>query len=62
LPVLELIKFNGRAHPRDVKRYQEKVRIMLYIAIMIRPDVIYATIVLSQFLINPSPKHFSAVN
>jgi hypothetical protein len=62
LPVLELTKFEGKAHPKDVKRYQEKVGTVLYTAIMIRPDVAYAASLLSQFLTNPGPEHFTAVN
>jgi hypothetical protein len=62
LPVLELVKFTGEAHPKDVKRYQEKVGTVLYTAILIRPDVAYAAAMLSQFLSNPGPEHFVAVN
>ncbi len=62
LPVLELVKYQGQAHPKDIKRYQEKVGTVLYSAITIRPDVAYAAALLSQFLTNPGPEHFAAVN
>jgi hypothetical protein len=42
--------------------YQEKVGLLLYIAIMIRPDVAFAAAVLSQFLTNPAPEHFIAID
>ena len=45
-----------------MKRYQEKVGTLLYTAITIRPDVAFATSQLSQFLTNPGPEHFAAVN
>jgi hypothetical protein len=62
LPVLELKKFDGEAHPRQMKQYQEKVGSVLYTAIVIRPDIAYAASKLSQFLTNPGPEHFAAVN
>ena len=62
LPVLELGKFDRQAYLQQVKEYQEKVGSLLYTAIMIRPDVAYAASLLSQFLTNPGPEHFSAVN
>jgi hypothetical protein len=42
--------------------YQEKVGSLLYTAIMIRPDVAFAAAVLSQFLTNPAPEHFIAID
>jgi len=62
LPVLELCKYLGKADPKDVKRYQEKVGTLLYTAITIRPDMAFTTSQLSQFLTNPGPEHFAAVN
>ena len=47
LLVLELMKFTREAYPKDMKRYQEKVRTVLYIAILIRPDVVYIAVMLS---------------
>ena len=47
LLVLELMKFTREAYPKDMKRYQEKVRTVLYIAILIRPDVAYIAAMLS---------------
>jgi len=62
LPIVELRKHEGQASPREVKRYQEKVGSVLYTAIMIRPDIAFAASLLSQFLTNPSPEHFVAVD
>ena len=62
LPYVKLQKFKGKAHPREVKRYQEKVSSVLYTAITIRPDVAFATSLLSQFLTNPGPEHLKAAD
>jgi hypothetical protein len=59
----ELVKNTGnQATPAKIKEYQEKVSSLLYIAIIIRPDVVFAAAQLSQFLTNPSEKHIKAVN
>jgi hypothetical protein len=47
LPGLELIKYDGQVPKRQVKEYQEKVGLILYIIIIIRPDVAYAASLLS---------------
>jgi Reverse transcriptase (RNA-dependent DNA polymerase) len=62
LPGYELRKFSGKAHPHQVKLYQEKVGSLLYTAIMIRADVAYTASLLSQFLTNPAPEYFTAVD
>jgi hypothetical protein len=58
----ELKKNEGQASKEQIKQYQERVRSVLYTAIMIRPDVAFAAAQLSRFLINPSEDHFTAVN
>ena len=42
--------------------YNKKVRLVLYIAIMLRPNMAFATIQLSYFLTNLSLEHLVAVN
>ncbi len=41
------MKFTREAYPKDMKRYQEKVRTVLYTAILIRPDIAYTAAILS---------------
>jgi hypothetical protein len=41
------MKFTREVYPKDMKRYQEKVRTVLYIAILIRPDMAYIAAMLS---------------
>ncbi len=62
LPGIEIEKYSGQADAQQIKNYQQKVGSLLYTAIMIRPDVAYAAAMLSQFLTNPGPKHFVAVD
>ena len=45
-----------------VKRYQQKVRSLLYVAMTTRPDVAFAVSRLARFLINPGPLHHKAAN
>jgi hypothetical protein len=62
LPMVDFTKHQGQAEPAKIKEYQEKVGSVLYTAIMIRPDVAFASSVLSQFLQNPAPEHLLAVD
>lgn len=47
LLILKFCKYKGKAHPSQIKRYQEKVSSVLYTTIMIRADVAYAAALLS---------------
>jgi hypothetical protein len=62
LPIREFVKNTEQAPPAQIKEFQEKVESVLYTAIMIRPDVAFATSQLSHFLQNPSPSHINAIN
>ena len=62
LPGLEFRKYEGQASKRQIKEYQEKVDFVLYTTIIIRPDIAFATSILSQFLTNPGPEYLTAVN
>jgi hypothetical protein len=57
----ELVKWHEEATKQDTKLYQEMVGSALYTAILIRPDVAFATAKLLQFLMNPGPKHLRAI-
>lgn len=58
----ELEPFEGIATRLDITMYQRKIGSILYIAVMTRPDIAFATSRLSRYLTNPGPKHHEAVN
>ena len=57
-----LIKHEGQTTPQDIHLYQQKVGSLLYITTITRPDAAKAASKLSEFLINPSPRHLEAVD
>ena len=61
-PILKLKKYAKQAPFKQVKEYQEKVSLILYTTIIIKLNVAYATLLLSQFLINLKLKHYVIVN
>jgi hypothetical protein len=58
----ELLKSTGEALKQEIKGYQERVRLILYIAIMLRPDITHAVLKLSHYLTNPSVDYKKATN
>ena len=62
LPNIEFKKHNGEASKKQIKAYQERVGSVLYTAITARPDVAFASSLLSQYATNPGPEHFTAIN
>jgi hypothetical protein len=63
LPKTKLVKnTKNQAILAKIKKYQKKVSSLLYIAIIIRPDVAFVAAQLSQFLTNLSKKYIKAVN
>ena len=57
-----LTKYNGQASPKEVHLYQQKVGSLLYATTISRPDVAKTASKLSEFLLNPSPRHMEAVD
>jgi hypothetical protein len=55
-----LSKFLEIALKSDIKRYQELIGFLLYIAIFLKLDIAFAILRLSHFLINPGLEHFTA--
>ena len=53
----ELLLYKGMATKSKVKRYQQKVGLLLYVAVTTRPDVAFAVSRLARFLINPGLLH-----
>jgi hypothetical protein len=62
LPGYKLEKNKGQASKAQIKDYQRRIRLVLYTAIIIRPNVAYAAAQLSRFLINPSLDYLIVVN
>jgi hypothetical protein len=60
-PATVLERFDGQATAKEIHLYQQKGS-LLYAAIVTRPDVAGAASKLSEHLLNPSPKHFEAVD
>ncbi|KAL2137689.1 hypothetical protein VTI28DRAFT_8559 [Corynascus sepedonium] len=58
----ELKPYDGIATKLEITMYQRKVGSILYIAVMTRPDIAFATSRLARFLTNPGPKHHVAVD
>jgi hypothetical protein len=57
---IPLSKFLGTTLKSDIKRYQELIGSLLYTAMLLKPDIAFAILKLSHFLINPGPEHFTA--
>ena len=49
-----------KADPSECRRYQTLMGSLLYLATNLRPDIAYATSLLSQHMSNPEPKHWKA--
>jgi hypothetical protein len=62
LPGYKLEKNKGQASKAQIKDYQRRIRLVLYIVIIIRPNIAYIAAQLSRFLTNPSLDHLIAVN
>ena len=62
LPGYKLEKNKGQASKAQIKDYQRRIGLVLYIAIIIRPNIAYTAAQLSQFLTNPSLDYLMAVN
>jgi hypothetical protein len=58
----ELLPFDGKAHPQDIKLYQAKSGSITYSANSVRPDVAKAAQKLAEFNTNPGPLHMIAAD
>jgi phosphopantetheinyl transferase (holo-ACP synthase) len=54
-------KYKGQATKEDILWYQQAIGSLLYASLLTRPDIAYATGVLSRYTSNPSPEHIKAV-
>ncbi|PHH73665.1 hypothetical protein CDD80_3647 [Ophiocordyceps camponoti-rufipedis] len=55
----KLVARTDDASEKEIKLYQRLIGSLLYVAIITRPDVAFATSRLSQHLRNPSPDHIN---
>jgi hypothetical protein len=58
----ELLPYDGKASAYEICSYQKKVGSLLYVAVITRPDIAFATSRLARFNINPSPEHQKAAD
>ena len=45
-----------------INQYQQEVGSILYLTTKTRPDIAYATGLLSRYIANPGPEHFAALD
>jgi hypothetical protein len=48
--------------PQRVYAFQQRVRSLNFAAVIFRPDIVFATAKLAQFLKNPDPNHLAIAN
>ena len=58
----ELTPFDGTATAQQIYAYQQRVGSVNFPAVITRPDISKSVSKLSEFLMNPGPKHIDAVN
>ena len=55
MAIVKLLLYDGQAKPQVTRTYQQKVRSILYAAVITRPDVAFTISRLVRFNTNPSP-------
>ena len=58
----EQLPYDGKASAHEICSYQKKIGSLLYVAVITRPDIAFATSRLARFNINPSPEHQKAAD
>ena len=53
---------DGAGEPIPLLMYQEKIGVLLYAAISVRPDIMYAVVWLARFVQAPLKRHMNAAN
>jgi hypothetical protein len=48
-----------KATPQDIHKYQSIIGSLLYLTLGTRPDIAYAVILMSQYMVNPSKEHIN---
>ncbi|KAI9038882.1 uncharacterized protein KD926_010215 [Aspergillus affinis] len=62
LPTVPMTLYSGKASPRQIQEFQEKVGSILWSAVITRPDIAKSASELSRFLVNPGPDYLAAAN
>ncbi|KAJ3558539.1 hypothetical protein NPX13_g9684 [Xylaria arbuscula] len=57
IKIQELLPYRGLATAKEIHAYQKKIGSIIYAAVITRPDIAFPASRLSQFNLNPSPKH-----
>ncbi|KAI9035423.1 Ty1/Copia family ribonuclease HI [Aspergillus affinis] len=54
--------YSGKASPRQIQEFQEKVGSILWSTVITRPDIAKSASELLRFLVNPGPDYLAAAN
>jgi len=54
--------YEEQQKPELINQYQQEVGSILYLTTKTRPDIAYATGLLSRYMANPGPEHFAALD
>ena len=57
-----LVDFNSIVINKQIYTYQQHIGLLIFIATTTRPDVLFTTTKLAQFLTNPLPLYLGAAN
>lgn len=58
----KLSKNDQTATAKDTNLFQQQIGSLIYLSTFTRPDITYAVNLLSRFMANPSPEHFSSLD
>ena len=62
MATVELLPYDGKAKPQSVTAFQQKTGLILYAAVITRPDIAFAASRLVRFNTNPGPEHHRAAD
>jgi hypothetical protein len=60
-PSITLTKYEGQVTKQAVRRYAFEIGSINWASTATRPDICYAVLMLSRFLSNPGPEHYTAL-
>ena len=58
----KLLPYKRTATKSKIKKYQQKIKSLLYITVTTRPNIAFTVLRLARFLINPGPLHHKTTN
>ena len=62
LPTEDLVPYDGQSTKQQTYAFQSRVGSVIYPSVLARPDSAFAGQKLSEFLVNPGPKHLDAAD